>query len=62
MRVLISKYFLKGYLKAINLSGTKEWPNISKDKIADYNALRSDWENVGKSIRNSTRDYQESRR
>lgn len=57
MRLLISKSFLKGYVRALNLSGTKEWPNISEDRKKDYEALRGDWDNVGREIRKETRNF-----
>lgn len=57
MKTVMSKSFLRGYTRALNLHGTKEWPNLSDDKMKDYKALRSDWENVGKSIRRETRGF-----
>ena len=61
MRTTISKSFLDGYSRVLNLSGTKEWPNLSENKLRDYEALRSDWENVGKSIREETRSFRSAR-
>ena len=55
MRAMISKSFLDGFIKALDLSGTKEWPELSDDKTKDYKALRGDWENVGEFIRKETR-------
>lgn len=52
-----SMAFVKGYFRALDLSGTKEWPNISNSKTKDYEALRSDWENVGKEIRKGTDSF-----
>lgn len=62
MRICISKGFLKGYFRVLDLSGTKHWPEISNDKIKDYRALRSDWENVGRNIQRGTREYSETRK
>lgn len=57
MRILISKSFLKGCARVFNLSGTKEWPNLSDSRKKDYEALRGDWDNVGRAIRKETRDF-----
>ena len=61
MKVMVSKGFLRGYIRALDLSGTKKWPDISTDKISDYMSLRSDWENVGKFIQSGTREYRETK-
>lgn len=61
MKIKISNSFLKGYIRALDLTGnTKEWPNVSDDRIKDYEALRSDWENVGKTIRRETRGFKQA--
>lgn len=60
MKIAISKSFLNGYVRALNLNGTKEWPNLSDDKMKDYRALRSDWEDVGNSIRRETRNLRKA--
>lgn len=52
-----SKAFLKGYFRVLDLTGAKEWPNISDNRTKDYEALRGDWENVGKEIRKEARKY-----
>lgn len=57
MKRIISKSFLKGYLRVLSLGGTKEWPDLSKDRMRDYEALRGDWDNVGRAIRKETRDF-----
>lgn len=57
----ISKAFLHGYIRALDLTATKEWPNISGEKTKDYEALRSDWDNVGRAIRKETRDFKRAR-
>lgn len=56
MKTMISKSFLRGCTRTLDLSGTKEWPDLSKSQQRDYAALRSDWENVGKTIRRETRN------
>lgn len=58
MKSIISKRFLWGFARALGLNGTKEWPDLSDDKLKDYRALRSDWENVGKSIRKEARNFE----
>lgn len=61
MRTTISKSFLDGFVKALDLFGTKEWPDLSNDKEKDYMALRGDWDNVGKSIQRETRNFRDKR-
>lgn len=57
----VSKAFWKGYFRALDLEGTKNWPNISNNRTKDCEALRSDWENVGKEIREETERYGRTR-
>lgn len=38
-----------------NLQQTKDWPDISNGRQKDFEALRSDWENVGTYIRKGTK-------
>lgn len=57
MKIIISKSFLRGYIRALDIYGTKNWPDLSKDKQRDYEKLRGDWENVGECIRESTERY-----
>lgn len=61
MKFKISKSFLRGYIRAINLGGSADWPDLSNNKRKDYNALRSDWNNVGNSIRRETRSFKQAR-
>lgn len=57
MKLKWSKNFLRGYRRALDLFGvTKEWPDITNDVTKDFEALRSDWDNVGKAIRRETRN------
>ena len=52
MKLKWSKNFQRGYRRALDLFGvTKEWPDITNDAAKDFEALRSDWDNVGKTIR-----------
>lgn len=52
MKLKWSKSFLRGYLRALDLFGaTKEWPDIANNAAKDFEALRSDWDNVRKTIR-----------
>ena len=55
MKHTVSKSFLRGYVRVLNLYGTKDWPDISNGKQKDFEALRSDWENVGTYIRKGTK-------
>lgn len=57
MKTIISEDFLRGFIRVLDLSGTKEWTNISEDRTKDYRALRGDWENVGNTIRRETRGF-----
>lgn len=58
MKMKISENFLRGYIKVLDLSGaTKEWPNLSDDRLKDYAALKGDWENVGNSIQREIRNF-----
>lgn len=61
MKMKISTNFTKGFCRVLNLRGTKKWPQISNTRKADYQAIRSDWENVGKSIRRETEKYKRGR-
>lgn len=54
----ISNAFLCGYERALDLSGSKKWPDITNDRTKDYEALRSDWENAGREIRKGTRKFE----
>lgn len=58
MKAKASKNFLKGYIRVLDLYGTKEWPELSNNRQKDYEALRSDWENVGDSVRRETRSFE----
>ena len=60
MKTTISKSFLNGFVRALDLTGTKEWPQLSGDRAKDTAALRSDWKNVGDSIRGETRNYRQA--
>lgn len=57
MKALISKSFLRGYIRVIDIYSKKNWPDISRDRKRDYEALRGDWENVGRFIREGTGSY-----
>ena len=57
MKITISKSFLRGYIRVLDIYGQKNWPDISNDRQRDYEKLRGDWENVGKYIRESTDRY-----
>ena len=61
MKFAIKESFIKGFFRTIDLSGTKEWPELSDDTLKDYLALRSDWENVGYTIKRETEKFAETR-
>lgn len=50
MKTKISASFTKGFSKVLDLNGTKKWPKLSDNRKIDYEAIRSDWESVGKTI------------
>lgn len=56
MKTLFTEAFIEGFVRVLDLSGTKEWPEISDGMQSDYEALRKDWENVGENIRKSKRN------
>ena len=61
MKMTVNDDFLRGYVKVLDLMGvTKKWPDISNDRIRDYNALREDWENVGRTIQEEERSYKKA--
>lgn len=51
MKIEFSKSFIHGFSRFLDLSGTKDWPQINNDKRVDYEAIKGDWENVGRTIR-----------
>lgn len=62
MKLKWTKSFLRGYLRTLDLFGvTKEWPDITNDRTKDFEALRSDWDNVGRTIRRETRNFKNAR-
>lgn len=54
MKIKFNESFIHGFVRVLDLGGTKDWPDISNDKVKDYKAIRSDWENVGRIIREET--------
>lgn len=54
MKIEFSKSFIHGFIRVLDLSGTKDWPQIDNDKRADSEAIKGDWENVGRTIRKET--------
>lgn len=55
-KLVVSDKFIQSF-SGISLYGTRVWPDIYNDKNKDFKALRSDWENVGNSIRRECRDF-----
>ena len=55
----ISGYFINGYKRALNIAGTKRWPDLSESEKKDYEALKGDWDNVGCTIREETERFKE---
>ncbi len=60
MRAKISTSFTKGFSRALDLTGVKEWPDLSNDRKTDYEALRSDWKNVGRTIERESGRFKRS--
>ncbi len=50
MEIKFSKSFIHGFARVLDLSGTKDWPRLD-NRRADYEAIRGDWENVGRTFR-----------
>ena len=61
MKNMVIRSFLRGFVRSIDVSGTKEWPNISNSMVDDYLAIRRDWENVGNTIERACEQYTKSR-
>lgn len=57
----ISFSFVVGFSRALDLNGTKRWPNIANDKKADREAIRRDWCHVGETIRGESNRYSSAR-
>ena len=55
----ISRCFINGYRRALNIAGTKRWPDLSGSEQRDYEALKGDWDNVGCTIREETERFGE---
>ena len=60
MKTKTSASFSQGFTRALDLSGTKKWPKLSNNGRVDYEAIRSDWENVGRAIEEGTRKFKKS--
>lgn len=57
MKIVFNKSFIHGFIRVLDLSSTKDWPQIDNGKRADYEAIKGDWENVGKIIRKETGNF-----
>lgn len=57
MKHRIKRNFRNGFMRALDISGVKEWPDISDGNRKDYFSLRSDWENVGNAIQRACSNY-----
>ena len=40
MKTLTNVSFARGFSRTLDLTGAKEWPELSNDRRADYEALR----------------------
>lgn len=60
MKIKFSESFIHGFVRVLDLGGTKDWPKVSDDKYADYKAIRGDWENVGRIIREEAGTFKRS--
>lgn len=61
MKKTVSNSFLLGFIRVLDIKGTKRWPYLSDGKQEDFEAIRSDWENVGKYIQEGTNEYRRSK-
>ena len=52
----VSNRFLKGFF-GINLYRTRQWPDLTNDKVKDAEALKGDWGYVGDTIRKESEKY-----
>jgi len=57
-RFALSDAFIRGFGRAIDLgTNNVSYVSLNNGRIADYEALRGDWENVGKAIKEQTDKY-----
>lgn len=61
MKKVVSNSFLLGFKRILDMKGTKRWPYLSDGKQEDFEAMRNDWENAGKSIQEGTDKYRRSK-
>lgn len=54
-KFIVSKSFIYGFKRTLDLRGSHRWPNIYDNVLKDTNALREDWNYVGKAINASAR-------
>ena len=60
-RVAVSMNFIQSFRTGISLSGRKYTTDFGDERKRDYDALRSDWENVGIDIKSGTEQYRAQR-
>lgn len=53
----VSQGFVHGFSRALDLNGTKKWPDITDGRKTDREALRRDWCYVGDTIRREAKRY-----
>ena len=57
MAKTISRSFLNGFQRVLNLYGANRWPDLYNSSEKDMEALRGDWRHVGEAIYESAERY-----
>ena len=58
MRFKISRAFMEGYIKALDMGATtRKYSNYDDANEKDYEALKNDWEETGKEIRRQIKEF-----
>ena len=54
-KLVVSKSFIYGFKRTLDLRGSHRWPNIYENALKDASALRGDWNYVGEAISTSAK-------
>lgn len=57
VKLRISRGFVSGYTRALNLFPTRKHVCASRGPIQDFKSLEGDWEKVGQAINRATSNY-----